>query len=125
MNAPDRFELFILPEGAKKIIMTKDTKIPNACSFLIQKEDHTVGNLIRMQLVGDPDVKFAGYRMPHPLEHNIAIKIQTYPHSTPLKAVEGSIHCLIDEFQKIELQFMVLSIIFNTEPSLMGPINSY
>ncbi|GAM25465.1 hypothetical protein SAMD00019534_086400 [Acytostelium subglobosum LB1] len=106
MNAPDRFELFVLPEGAKKISMTKDTRIPNACLFTILKEDHTVGNLIRMQLVGDPDVKFAGYKMPHPLEHNIHIKIQTYPHSTPIQALEGSIHCLIDEYQNIEKQFM-------------------
>ncbi|KYR01154.1 RNA polymerase II core subunit [Tieghemostelium lacteum] len=86
--------------------MTKDTKIPNACLFTVLKEDHTLGNLIRMQLVNDPDIKFAGYRMPHPLEHNITIKIQTHPNSTPTKALEGSIHCLIDEFQKLELQFM-------------------
>ncbi|EGG17991.1 RNA polymerase II core subunit [Cavenderia fasciculata] len=106
MNAPDRFELFVLPDDAKKISMTKDTKIPNACMFTILKEDHTLGNLIRMQLVGDPDVKFAGYRMPHPLEHNITIKIQTFPQSTPIQALEGSIHCLIDEFQKLEIGFI-------------------
>ncbi|KAF2077169.1 hypothetical protein CYY_001554 [Polysphondylium violaceum] len=105
MNAPDRFELFVLPEGSKKVTVTKDTKIPNASVITILREDHTVGNLIRMQLVADQDVKFAGYRMPHPLEHNINIRIQTYPNSTPLKAMEDSINLLIDEFERINTQF--------------------
>jgi DNA-directed RNA polymerase II subunit RPB11 len=47
MNAPPTFESFLLLDGEKKIIMEKDTKVPNAASFIINKEDHTLGNLLR------------------------------------------------------------------------------
>ena len=30
-----------------RITITKDTKVPNAAHFTINKEDHTVGNLLR------------------------------------------------------------------------------
>jgi DNA-directed RNA polymerase II subunit RPB11 len=44
--------------------------------FTINKEDHTVGNMIRHQLLKDPQVLFAGYKNPHPLEHKIILRIQ-------------------------------------------------
>ncbi|XP_063671563.1 DNA-directed RNA polymerase II subunit RPB11-a isoform X4 [Pan troglodytes] len=47
MNAPPAFELFLLFEGEKKITINKDTKVSNACLFTINKEDHTLGNIIK------------------------------------------------------------------------------
>lgn len=77
MNAPPTFESFLLYEGEKKyaelrylfisnlvlwsrieyiliififlfrIIKEQDTKVPNAAIFTINKEDHTLGNMIR------------------------------------------------------------------------------
>lgn len=54
MNVPDRFELFVLPDGVKKyhfllsvrVTIDMDKRIPNLASFEVQKEDHTLGNLI-------------------------------------------------------------------------------
>lgn len=34
------------------------------------------GNPIRVQLLRYPDVLFAGYRLPHPLETKLTLKIQ-------------------------------------------------
>ncbi|KYN30408.1 putative ATP-dependent RNA helicase DDX47 [Trachymyrmex septentrionalis] len=50
MNAPPTFESFLLYEGEKKIIKEQDTKVPNAAIFTINKEDHTLGNMIRKGL---------------------------------------------------------------------------
>ena len=47
MNAPPTFESFLLFDGEKKITKEQDTKVPNASIFTINKEDHTLGNLIR------------------------------------------------------------------------------
>ena len=47
MNAPPTFESFLLFDGEKKITKEQDTKVPNASIFTINKEDHTVGNLVR------------------------------------------------------------------------------
>ncbi|XP_055015630.1 DNA-directed RNA polymerase II subunit RPB11-a isoform X2 [Boleophthalmus pectinirostris] len=83
MNAPPAFESFLLFEGEKKISISKDTKVPNACLFTLNKEDHTLGNIIRAQLLKDPQVLFAGYKVPHPLEHKIVIRVQTTPDYSP------------------------------------------
>uniref|UniRef100_A0A8C9PQ15 DNA-directed RNA polymerase RBP11-like dimerisation domain-containing protein n=1 Tax=Spermophilus dauricus TaxID=99837 RepID=A0A8C9PQ15_SPEDA len=66
-----------------RITINKDTKVPNACLFTINKEDHTLGNIIKSQLLKDPQVLFAGYKVPHPLEHKIIIRVQTTPDYSP------------------------------------------
>ena len=104
MNAPPTFESFILFDGEKKITQQQDLKVPNAMIFTINKvkllflpislpsplqqedpflpfiifaqEDHTLGNLLRHQLLKDPNVLFAGYKNPHPLDHNIILRVQ-------------------------------------------------
>ena len=41
------------------------------------------GNPLRVQLLRYPDVLFAGYRLPHPLETKLTLKIQVpLPHSS-------------------------------------------
>jgi DNA-directed RNA polymerase subunit L len=52
-------------------------KIMNAATFTVQREDHTVGNVIRMQLHRDPSVLFAGYKLPHPLQYKMVVKVRS------------------------------------------------
>lgn len=47
MNAPAPFESFLVFDGEKKITIEKDTKVPNAAIFTVNKEDHTIGNLLK------------------------------------------------------------------------------
>ena len=70
MNAPERSASFLLDEdnGERKIEYTADTKVTNAGTFRFNKEDHTVLNLLRMQLLRDPAVRFAGYQHPRELQ---------------------------------------------------------
>ncbi|KAJ3192123.1 mitochondrial aspartate-glutamate transporter agc1 [Irineochytrium annulatum] len=124
-NAPDRFELFLIPEGQSKVEMTMDSKIPNAATFTILKEDHTLGNSLRMQLLKNPKVLFSGYKVcffaltpllrayvltvkvPHPLEHTFIIKIQTTPDTSPLDVLQSEINKLINELGAVKLKFEV------------------
>ena len=46
-----------------------------------------MGTLLRMQLLRDPNVRFAGYIHRHPLVHYIDLKIQTNSSTTDPKAV--------------------------------------
>ncbi|KAK7789961.1 hypothetical protein R5R35_008209 [Gryllus longicercus] len=105
MNAPPTFESFLLYEGEKKIIKEQDTKVPNAAIFTINKEDHTLGNMIRNQLLKDPNVLFAGYKIPHPLEHKFIIRIQTTSEITPQDALSSAITDLISELSLLEERF--------------------
>ncbi|CAF3872232.1 unnamed protein product [Rotaria sp. Silwood2] len=103
MNAPATFESFLLLDGEKKIIVEKDTKVPNAVVFTISKEDHTLANMLRAQLLKDPEVIFTGYKIPHPLEHKVILRVQTAGHEySPINAMENAIKDLIFEMDMLE-----------------------
>lgn len=91
MNEPERSEAFVLGEGERKVTYVVDSKMQNTGKFIIRKEDHTIGNMLRMQLLKNRDVIFAGYKVPHPLEHNLVIKVQTTSSITPIRAMQRAI----------------------------------
>ncbi|KAL8404024.1 hypothetical protein RB594_009042 [Gaeumannomyces avenae] len=62
MNAPDRFELFLLADGEEKITETINTTMSNCSDFTFMKEDHTLGNLLCEHLKQQPNVLMAGYK---------------------------------------------------------------
>jgi DNA-directed RNA polymerase II subunit RPB11 len=88
---------FVLAEGSAKAQYTPDTKLENAGSFMMLQEDHTMGNLLRMQLHADRHVTFAGYRIPHPLEPKLVVRVQTNGVKTPVQAVEHALEDLRSE----------------------------
>lgn len=45
--------------------------------FIIKNETHTVGNLLRTQLLKDSNVLFAAYDIKHPLERQVYISLLT------------------------------------------------
>ncbi|KAK2198418.1 bifunctional DNA-directed RNA polymerase Rpb11 [Babesia duncani] len=53
-----------------------DPKSPNV-TFCIENEDHTIGNVLRTMLVERDDVVFAGYSVPHPMQPEVNIRLQT------------------------------------------------
>ncbi|XP_054712049.1 DNA-directed RNA polymerase II subunit RPB11-a [Uloborus diversus] len=105
MNAPPAFESFLLFEGEKKITIEKDTKVPNAAIFTVNKEDHTLGNMIKNQLLKDPNVLFAGYKAPHPLEYKFLLRVQTVMEYSPQEAFSNAITDLISELSLLEERF--------------------
>ncbi|XP_030383118.1 DNA-directed RNA polymerase II subunit RPB11-a-like [Scaptodrosophila lebanonensis] len=105
MNAPPKFEGFKCIKGERKITVTIDRKVQNASIFTINKADHTIGNLLREQLFKDPRVLFAGYKMPHPLEYNIVIRVQTAENYSPQEAFIAALRELIKRVSRIEELF--------------------
>eukprot|EP00594_Rhizosolenia_setigera_P010370 CAMPEP_0178971798 /NCGR_PEP_ID=MMETSP0789-20121207/20544_1 /TAXON_ID=3005 /ORGANISM="Rhizosolenia setigera, Strain CCMP 1694" /LENGTH=131 /DNA_ID=CAMNT_0020658947 /DNA_START=37 /DNA_END=432 /DNA_ORIENTATION=- len=107
MNAPERDATFLLDEdsGEQKIEYATDTKVSNSGTFTFNKEDHTAGNLLRMQLLRDPKVKFAGYKAPHPLINSISVKVQTSSSNTsPIEALSAAIEDLQNETDHLQTQ---------------------
>ncbi|KAF7304723.1 RNA-pol-L-2 domain-containing protein [Mycena kentingensis (nom. inval.)] len=105
MNAPNRYELFVLEDGEKPLEATEDTKIPNAATFKIVKQDHTLGNMLRAQLLADPCILFAGYKVPHPLNPYFQLKVQTDGSITPAVALENACNRLIASLITLETRF--------------------
>eukprot|EP01006_Ploeotia_vitrea_P019557 TRINITY_DN51768_c0_g1_i1.p4 TRINITY_DN51768_c0_g1~~TRINITY_DN51768_c0_g1_i1.p4 ORF type:complete len:129 (-),score=11.30 TRINITY_DN51768_c0_g1_i1:1926-2279(-) len=84
-------------EGEEKLRIEDDTKLRSACTFIINKEDHSLGNVLRMKLTQNEDVQFVGYKVPHPLIHQVHLKVQTNGVVTPAAAVSSGIQaCLAD-----------------------------
>ena len=76
-NAIDSKAHIDLPGDPPKITITPDHKMPNTIYAQINKEDHTIANLLRMKLNEDENVVFAAYQIPHPTEAVVQMKIQT------------------------------------------------
>ncbi|KAH8596944.1 DNA-directed RNA polymerase [Bisporella sp. PMI_857] len=101
MNAPDRFELFLLSPGEKKITEEIDTRTPNTSIFTVNKEDHTLANLLRAYLVKDPRVLFCGYKVPHPLFATFELRVQTTGEITPKAIVREICQALVKNLHKL------------------------
>lgn len=66
-------------KGDQKIVEQVSNTMPNSSLFKIDKEDHTLANLLRMKLHESTFVKMAGYRVPHPTQHRVELSLQTAP----------------------------------------------
>ncbi|KAM3414889.1 hypothetical protein BST61_g10032 [Cercospora zeina] len=105
MNAPDRYESFLLGEGEKKVEVEQETRVPNASMFTFNKEDHTLGNLLRAKLVKADHVLFAGYQVPHPLFATFKLRVQTDGEITPKEAVVTACQDLVKELGQLDQEF--------------------
>jgi DNA-directed RNA polymerase II subunit RPB11 len=91
------------PAARRRLEYTPDPKLPNAGTFKLEREDHTLGNLLRMQLLEDERVIFVGYKQPHPLLHHIVLRIQTVAGYSPQQALSTCIDCLQAELHRISV----------------------
>ena len=48
-NKPDDFDCWRMPDDGsrEKVVVIKDTKVPSAAMFVIEREDHTLGHMMR------------------------------------------------------------------------------
>lgn len=63
---------------------------------------------------------FAGYKVPHPLEHKIIIRVQTTPDYSPQEAFTNAITDLISELSLLEERFRVRSQRFRSGVAWSG-----
>lgn len=135
----DRFELFLLGDGEKKITWVPETRkqcnpthtpfllhlahillkreaiadthdppstgVPNAAVFTLNKEDHTIGNLLRHYLIKSPNVLFAAYKIPHPLFATFELRVQTDGELSPKDAVIKACADCVQDLQRLDQEF--------------------
>ena len=89
-----------------RIRLVRDTKVEHAATFVIAREDHTVGNALRGALAADPDVVFSGYRIPHPLEHVMHVRVATSGAKPPRASVSKALDDLADEVADVRAKFL-------------------
>lgn len=69
-----------------------------AKTFVFEKEGHTLGNILRIEIMKEyfraffltfsPDVELCGYTIPHPLEKKMNLRVQTKGKHTAYEALE-------------------------------------
>merc|ERR1712110_887805 len=93
-------------DSVQKVTCQNDHKVPNAVMLVIEREDHTLGNILRMQLLEDDQVLFSGYRVPHPLEPAIQVRVQTRSEDPgPVQVLHNAIDSLKTELGTIDSRF--------------------
>ncbi|XP_067139335.1 uncharacterized protein Polr1D [Centruroides vittatus] len=76
-------------------------------TFVLNGEDHTLGNSLRYMIMKNPEIKFCGYAVPHPSENKINLRIQTYGSSATdqfrkgLEDLNQLCEILLEKFQNI------------------------
>ena len=84
--------------------MVKGQKMVNSVTYRMPLEDHTVGDLLRIYLLKNKEVKFAGYKMVHPLEDVVEVKVQT-SHDDTNKVVKDTLVGLQRDLFDMETMF--------------------
>ncbi|CDR97202.1 Probable DNA-directed RNA polymerase [Babesia bigemina] len=76
INRPETADMMELAQGVKKVEWITDSRSPLCGTFIVYLEDHTFGTLMRSRLSKDERVAFVGYRVPHPLENKLEIRLR-------------------------------------------------
>lgn len=105
MNAPDRFELFLLADGEEKIEETVFAGMSNTSDFKMNKEDHTLANLLSEQLKQAPHVIFAGYKIGHPNVPEVLLRVQTDGTIAPRDAIVSVCRQLVASYGQLGREF--------------------
>lgn len=59
-----------------------------------------------------PHVIFAGYKVPHPLEHSFVLKVQTDRTTTPTETLQRGVDQIIGDLSLLEERLNVLQYRF-------------
>ena len=78
-------------------------------SFVFLDSGHTLGNLIQKELLRDPDTKFAGYAVPHPLETRMIVKLMTSGKS-PREIMNNAFVRIIDRLDKLKSEVEAVDV---------------
>ena len=78
---------------------------PNSATFYLNGETHTIANLLKVDLILDEHVKFAGYVAPYPQKQHIKLTITTDGSETPLKKLLQSCKNIQEQLGFLEADF--------------------
>lgn len=80
---------------------------PQAASFSIEQEDHTLGNSLRYFINKNPDVEFCGYTIPHPSEAKMHLRIQIWDDSntTVFEALRKGLEDMVEACDVVTSKF--------------------
>ncbi|OQR78056.1 DNA-directed RNA polymerases I and III subunit RPAC2-like [Tropilaelaps mercedesae] len=92
--------------GVNTLKIVHKTEDETCITFLLENEDHTLGNALRYMIMKNPAVEFCGYAIPHPSERTIHLRIQMREgQGSAVEALEKGLQDLRDLFEIIHATF--------------------
>lgn len=81
-----------------KVVITED-KLSNSIEMSIRDETHTIGNLLSSSLQEKKEVLFAAYKIPHPLQNILKVKVALKEgvEESPVALVRASLEELMEQ----------------------------
>ena len=73
----------------------------NEYKFVFANSTHTIGNILQKELLRDPNVTFAGYSCPHPLETKMIVSLIT-SGKNPREVMTNTFNNLIAKLDSLE-----------------------
>lgn len=102
-----------------RITVTPDLRTPNTALIKFEREDHTLGNLLRSQLMQDSRVIFAAYKVEHPLFANFMMRLQTEDGYSPREALKNACSAVIAQLgllvDRFKTEYDLKSMLADTE----------
>jgi DNA-directed RNA polymerase II subunit RPB11 len=92
--------------GTTKLTYKRDNRLPCTGVFSLSKEDHTLCNMVSKELLRDPHVKFASYRIPHPLNPLATLTVSTDSTTDPPASVILATQRLLEYWKTIHGSFV-------------------
>ncbi|KAI9357023.1 DNA-directed RNA polymerase I and III 16 kDa polypeptide [Zopfochytrium polystomum] len=94
-----------LTSDIKIEILKGEVEDPCAVTYILNDEDHTLGNSLRYMLMKNPDVSFCGYSVPHPSEYKIHLRIQTNGNVLAIDALDEALGQLMEVCNHVTATF--------------------
>jgi DNA-directed RNA polymerase II subunit RPB11 len=93
---------------ARPVIAEKDGGVNNCYQFIIQHEDHTLGNMLTQRLLEEDRVLFAGYRIQHPMDDFILVRIHVDDKTVtrPADLIQSTVQAMVSELSDLHTQFL-------------------
>ncbi len=91
--------------GARRLVVEYEDD--RKAKYIIEGEDHTLGNLLEKTLAGIEGVTLAYYEVPHPLENSIVVLVNTDGSVRPRDALRKALQRIIsmnEEFRRLYLE---------------------
>lgn len=86
-----------------RVSVVDDSRIPSTSTITLNRQDHTVSNLLSNEIRKNENVIFSGYRVPHPLVPKAEIRVQTKPNTqTPKDALKDAATKLLADVNNFE-----------------------
>ena len=79
--------------------------IPNTATFVFNKEDHTLGNLLTARLHKYDYVTFSAYKVPHPLLAKFEMRVSTDGTVSPKDAIVRACRDIVQDLEILSRGF--------------------